>query len=372
MNKIQAISLALLAHAVVACGSNPADEPKDSSQKPAAFAQSLAVGSVADRVRSVSRVRSARGELQPLKEEPAAEALSAIRSAVKGGGKLSVPMRVYELAPVVTGAEKSRGLSLGVGALEEASDTTKLPSAHLLRSKAAPGYLMRTDDRSGFEALIDQTRFHSGAHPGKDLGDAFYATKARGYARGASRAASSSSSYLYRIRRFMDASGTVGQAPTTQLSQVAVSFNDAIDDIPVIGPGSKFSVHMTPAGDVVGHVDSTRATKVTPFAELALASLSDPDQAQAEVESRLAARGVNLAKFDLKRQEFGYFRGGRHDVQTLLAPHYLFVYEPKAGITAKRLVELIPAVSDASLRARIEREHSANHQHASDAVTHKQ
>jgi hypothetical protein len=53
----------------------------------------------------------------------------------------------------------------------------------------------------------------------------------------------------------------------------------------------------------------------------------------------------------LLREELGYMLKGRNSAQSVAAPHYAFIYEPAPGITSKRLVEVVPAVTDPALLA---------------------
>jgi len=155
---------------------------------------------------------------------------------------------------------------------------------------------------------------------------------------------------------------------------VAVIVSQSIDGIPVIGPGAKYAVQMNPTGEVVGSLDSMRASDPVPMMPLELEDLIDPDSARQEVEATLASRGVDVANLRLRRSAFGYYCGDRDYVQALLVPYYIFTYDrtvqlgggpPSSGIGAE---EIIPAVADVDLRARLEAERASNYPTLDDDI----
>lgn len=355
---MRARSLAAIAIASIlaACSS---DAPEESPSDPTATSSAAAlVASQGQSVGTVARLQAAAGLDKALREEPAAQAHAAVRAVFESRSRFSSPLKVYKLETAEIVGHTERARLLGLGLVQEITSAGSQAGRRGFQSQAG-SRVLQTDEASGFEALIDRARFHKNSAGGKDLGDVSYIAKGRQYMNGAARRASLPR-YPYRVRRFMDAVAGPDLAPTPSLSQVAVSFNGSVDDIPVIGPGSKFTVHMTPSGDVVGHTDSMRPAKNV-AAELNVDALIDPAQAKSEALAALHARGVSIDNYTLRREEFGYWREGRHAKQSLLAPHYLFIFEPKEGVMGKRVVELISAVQDESLRRLLEEERRANH-----------
>lgn len=127
---------------------------------------------------------------------------------------------------------------------------------------------------------------------------------------------------------------------------MAVAYNTAIDGVAVIGPGGKAVVHMSPAGEVVGHESIVRPV-MKPIAQITGADLLEPRKARAMVEDRIKERDIPMGEYVLSRSEFGYFHLGRNSIQRVLAPYYAFVFEPKnEKIIGRNIVEIVPAVTD--------------------------
>jgi hypothetical protein len=73
--------------------------------------------------------------------------------------------------------------------------------------------------------------------------------------------------------------------------------------------------------------------------------LKSPDAALEEVSARFRARDVDLSNYTLVRKEFGYLQKGYRHIEDHLAPAYAFGWDPKEGVTSKRLVEVTWAVT---------------------------
>jgi hypothetical protein len=89
-------------------------------------------------------------------------------------------------------------------------------------------------------------------------------------------------------------------------------------------------VHLTVDGRVVSHESSVRPV-ARREAVVGGDALLSPEEARASVEERLRGVGIDPARYTLARREFGYLRLGRSSVQSLVAPHYAFVYKPRPG-----------------------------------------
>lgn len=212
---------------------------------------------------------------------------------------------------------------------------------------------------NGAELLIDRKRFHAGKgiDPGKVSPDKFYVEHSGSYLKkNLAQNTADVRLYNYKIRHYMDALAKEGATPSITVSQVAVAYNTAVDGLAVIGPGSKISIHMSPAGEVVSHETTVRRT-AKKIAELSAKDLLAPEEGRKTVEGRLRERGISLENYTLSRAEFGYYRRGRNSVQEVLAPYYAYFYMPKPDLQyARKLVEVVPAVSNNKVLAIISKD----------------
>jgi hypothetical protein len=147
--------------------------------------------------------------------------------------------------------------------------------------------------------------------------------------------------YSYKMREYKNSGGTLDRIDYERTYQVAISYNQHIDNLPVIGSGGKIAVHMTNDGQLVSVEHSVR--DIQRVEEVIDGDdLLSPDDARAIALSRLQARGVT--GYTLSDEQFGYLQRGRSSAQDYLIPHYAFFFEPSgADGSSKRMVEVVPA-----------------------------
>jgi hypothetical protein len=143
------------------------------------------------------------------------------------------------------------------------------------------------------------------------------------------------------MREYKNSGGTLDRIDYERTYQVAISYNQHIDNLPVIGSGGKIAVHMTNDGQLVSVEHSVR--DIQRVEEVIDGDdLLSPDDARAIALSRLQARGVT--GYTLSDEQFGYLQRGRSSAQDYLIPHYAFFFEPSgADGSSKRMVEVVPA-----------------------------
>jgi hypothetical protein len=287
----------------------------------------------------------------------AARAFESIQARQRGTLRaVPLTLAIYELeAPMAANARAE------LRAQREFGFDSLRPTLEVDRRAASIGnntFTMNT--ASGAERFVDVARFHRGTDTTPELAEDVMLRRASEYVDRIGLAASDGRStlYPYKIRRYhtmvqgVDSANQVIGEPEDHIDQVAVAFAQEIDGLPVIGPGGKIAVHLTPSGDVVSYEASIRYT-VRATRTLVDTDLLSADRAEADVRRRLIDRGIDLTQFTLTRTEFGYLRLGRSSIQTVLVPHYAFAFEPAAGTINRRLVETIPAVSDPDTLARL-------------------
>jgi hypothetical protein len=331
-----------IACSIMACGqADPSDGPADEASSSPAAAPAALRRETLGKVFHVSDLRRTVGEAALLDDSAATSCFDTVRDAFGRGAGEDLAFGVYDLADVGDVNERltSRAAELGLIA------AAQIPST-------AGGYLaveegdleLRVNMDSGSELFVNRARFHKGDDAKRLLSEEEYVSRAFNHVAKAVPSARAQQPYAYKLRRYMNASAQGEGAPTTEAAyQVAVAFNTTVDDLPIIGAGGKVAVHMSPDGEVISHESSVRAVSSL-RAVVRGADLLPPDAARGLVEKRVAERGVNLANYTLARSEFGYYRLGRSSVQTIVAPHYAFVYMPKEGTIGKKLLETIPAV----------------------------
>jgi len=297
----------------------------------------------------------------PLKDSLATETAASVRAAFSRGAQARLSFGVYDLLEPVAvraGTVAARAAALGLKGVEDPA-----PDNHRLGFSA--GELRLTvNENSGSEFFADTARLHRGAGVPLErlLSDADYFAKGRAHVDRAFPAEGAQASlYPYKIRKYLNANAAAdGPVQSEAVYQIAVAFNSMVDGLPVIGPGSKVVVHLTPDGEVIGHEANLRAVKGR-RATLSGADLLSPDEAKAIAEKRMKGRGIELEEYRLAREELGYFRRGRNAVQGLLAPHYAYVYEPvSTSVTGRKVVELIPAIRSGPMLAAVEADESAD------------
>jgi len=331
-----------IACSVAACGqADLSDGSADEASSSPAAAQAELRREALGKVFHVSDLRLAAGETALLDDTAATRCFDTVRDAFGRGANEDLAFGIYDLEKVGDANERlqSRAAALGLAA------AAQLPST-------AGGYLavgegdleLRVNMDSGSELFVNHAKFHKGEDAKRLLSEKEYVSSAFNHVTGAIPSVRAQQPYAYKLRRYMNASAQGEGAPSTVAAyQIAVAFNTTVDDLPIIGPGGKVAVHMSPDGEVISHESSVRAVSSL-RAVVRGADLLPPDAAQRLVEERITKRGVDLSDYTLARSEFGYYRLGRSSVQTVDAPHYAFVYSPKEGTIGKKLLETIPAV----------------------------
>lgn len=159
--------------------------------------------------------------------------------------------------------------------------------------------------------------------------------------------------YAYKYWRYVNEFGKFFDRKMTKtVYQTAVALNSSIDGVPVIGSGCKVAVHMSVDGEIVGYEDTTRQTGAVRATVKGTEMLS-PERAKAVAERRLESRGIDLAHFDLIREEFGYYCKSRNSVQSVISPYYAYFFQPKTKHGSKVLLELVPASTNLKIKKMI-------------------
>jgi hypothetical protein len=366
-----------LAFAALGCSSGNADSTQSKGLAAKVTSNSAAGVGV------VSRIRGERGRTGLLRDDATNQAHAYLVDAFAKNVGLDGTLGVYQLEPVgdPLAQNQARATDLGV------QGTTGIAHRGELLQGEVPSVKnpflvtrggtreIRVNGLTGAERYVDRSIFHREVESPNSLPDADYVGFAlqhlEGVVSNGGRTLDLASLHPYKIRRYMNAVAENAQAPTGEIYQkaaptvgtyqVAVAFNTAIDDVPVIGPGSKVAVHMTVDGKLAAYESSLRSVK-SKIGDVAVSSLVPPAQGRGEVEARLAARGIDISKFRLVQSQFGYLRRGRGSVQEVVAPHYAFLYEPLEGVVGKKLYETVPAVSDPSLRSAIDKDEATDQQ----------
>lgn len=196
---------------------------------------------------------------------------------------------------------------------------------------------------SGYERYVDKALFHKGDGSAPLASKADYVAKAWAYVGATRRVDPTVELYPYKYRKYMNGESAQPGVVTTSAYQHAVAFNQTIDDLPVIGSGSKVVVHMTGSGQVVSYTDNTRGVGE----HIKTVKLKDTADALSDARAQLAARGGQPDRYIVSRSEFGYLRRGRGSAQRYLIPHYAFVFAPaNAAFGSKKTVEVVPATDD--------------------------
>jgi hypothetical protein len=297
------------------------------------------------------------GPVEPLDEDSlATQAYERVQAAFSAKQARSLRLGAYSLQPVGDAGLKVKERARALG-LEKGSEVRNEHGAALVEGSRQ----VSVDAVSGAERYVDTARFHTGKGVSalpmeKDA----YISRARSHMQRAMPEVAARNLRSYRLRQYMNESaGPMGERPGATVYQVAVAFHETLDGLPVIGPGGKVAVHMTPAGEVISH-ESTARAPARRVAEVSGEKLLAPEEARKQVEARLATQGVRMADYRLSRAELGYLRLGRNSTQSLLVPHYAYVYEPASQeILGKKRVEVIPAVTDPALLQQLRQDEEA-------------
>lgn len=347
MKKLRNVSVAILLLSVAACNAAPPEPESRPAPPPSTSAQAQALGAPnTTGLVHVSELQRASGPTALLGDDPAAANIDRLRAMVGDGSVRALALGVYFLAtppdPQATAKRRASELRLA------GSPSTKPPYASVT-ADAADGWALRINGESGAEWFVWRGQFHAGHGEPSRLTDLNYVQSASAWLTSALATPTRGVQlYPYKVRHFMNAeadeTGPIGAA---RMYQVGIAFNSAVDDLPVLGAGGKVAVHMRTDGTVVEH-----ETVLRPISTLAVLVTGDeivgPDAALATVEASLRARSIDPSQYRLARTEFGYLTRGRDGVEGVIAPHYGFVYLPVPGASAKKLVEFVPAFTNAS------------------------
>jgi hypothetical protein len=309
-----------------------------------------------------------------LGDAPAMRAYELLDRKFKTAVTKDLQFSIYELEPVgdASTMARARADALGVvGPVENEQPTIEDPLVTITEGDTT----LSIDSVSGTERLIMNDLFHaSPGVPRKKLrADPEYVDSAQLHLRKVLPPRSAQlldpnirddsarlrqTVYPYKLRRFLNAVTVINDPASGQPSmrqdteeayQVAVAFNIMLGGLPVIGPGSKASVHLTPTGQPIFHEISIRPVK-SRRATVRAEDIFAPGEAQAILETDLRARGNDPSLYILRRKEFGYFRNTHRSVQNIVAPYYGYVYDPGPTIPeAKRIVEVVLAIKNPRL-----------------------
>jgi hypothetical protein len=290
----------------------------------------------------------------PQKDAPAANAFTSLKALASQNALASVSLGVYSLTSATQVSDRvgARATVLGLPAKPSIVHDDLM---HLSTVKNG-NWALTLNDLSEGEEYVDTSRNHLG-NPVLEASlssDDQYVGIARDYAtRTFAAAFTALSPYTYRVRKYFDAHSSGKGTQVDGVYQLAVAFNSTIDGLPIIGPGGKVAVDMTTDGTVVRHESLLRHPGPLVHVISGAGDLVTPQAAEAAVEARLDARGIDRTKFQISRREFGYFMYGRKSIQTVLVPYYGFFFEPVPGTSSKILVEVEPATNEPQVLATI-------------------
>ncbi|MCX4247792.1 hypothetical protein [Paraliomyxa miuraensis] len=291
----------------------------------------------------------------PLGDAPAQLAFEAMADAFADGSVANIELAVYRLEPV---GNADQTLHQRTDELSDLLDRAATRPGHDQESTwtMLGASELRIDRNSGTERFLDWDRFHHGDPIAGPLADAHYWSVAGDYLEDALLTPTEGIDlYPYKIRHYWNAVAEQGRTATEEMYQVAVAFNATIDGMPVIGSGSKVSIHLALDGTIIGHELSTRRVGDA-ITTIGGDDLLHPEAAHEAIARRLTERGVDMAQYRWTRAELGYLRLGRSSVQDIVAPHYAFVAEPLEGVVGKKLLEVIPATTRPDVLALLERD----------------
>ncbi|WNG44033.1 hypothetical protein F0U60_07940 [Archangium minus] len=299
----------------------------------------------------------------------AVQAYERVRQAHAARQAQSVRLAVYSLQPVddvVAQVDaRARTVGLEMGAARKSGHELMVEAGHRVLS---------IDARSGTERYVDRSRFHSGRSVATlPLARADYIARAREHVQRALPEVATRNMRAYKFRQYVNESaGPNGERTGPQVYQVAVAFQEMVGDLPVIGSGGKVAVHLTPNGEIIAHESAARGVGRR-LADLSGSEVLDPEVARRQAEERLAARGVRLENYRLVRAELGYLRHGRHSPQSVMAPHYAYLYEPLSpAVGGRKVVEVVPAVTNPEVLAQLRQDAQAEAQRKAERMAYAQ
>jgi hypothetical protein len=338
--------LALLAFSCADAGIDDQNEDASEAEVGEAASEATAAVSLGGLIR-VSEIASYRGEREALGDEPALLNYQRLEELFEKGPPANMALGVYTLQPVPNASSTAlaRGAAFGV------ASTTLLPALGYRGVQLDDGTRrVVVNAQSGAVLAVMSELFHAGPGSTNVLPDVSYATTAFDYAK--SNVYSGSATlrpYVYRVRHYMDEEVDEAGVTTTRTSQITVALNLSVDDLPIIGGGSKIAVHLTPEGALIGYESTVREVALRKVV-IGGSEIVPPLEARDQVEAELDAGGTKLSAYELVRAEFGYLRLGRSSVQAALVPHYAFVYRPLANDvgTSKLIARTVPATTNAT------------------------
>jgi hypothetical protein len=133
--------------------------------------------------------------------------------------------------------------------------------------------------------------------------------------------------YKRKLGIVKSASNDNPQAVTESVFEVAVGFTSELDGWPVIGPGGKAYIHMLPDGTPTAQ-KVYRKIPTDVVATLDEKDIKTPDEALAEAIKR---DHIQLDRLKMVRKAFGYFYWGKNSIQNIIAPYYVFFFQPADG-----------------------------------------
>ncbi len=349
------IGAALIGASMAACDAAPPTNPTPLADEPVVTAGTETTVELG----AMPRVSELRREIGPdalIRDRAAATTYEALEGIFARGDQGALALGVYDLDPVPEPQARLAVRAERLG-LQAAAAVPSASGNHLVLRDGSRELRVNLD--SGSELLVDRARFHNGTVADTVLDEARYVEIARERMQRALPDALDRDAHAYKIRRYMNGVIDVDSVePQEGVYQVAVAFNTTVDDLPVIGAGGKVAIHMTPAGEVISHESSVRG--VAGLVDVVGGDeLLSPDEALATAEGALKVAGAELDRFEVARSEFGYYRAGRSSVQSVIAPHYAFRFEPVEGVQEKARVELVPAVASGPVLERVEADRRA-------------
>ncbi len=121
---------------------------------------------------------------------------------------------------------------------------------------------------------------------------------------------------------------------------IGIAFASIIDDWPVIGPGGKVYIHLSPDGSLL----ATKTFRKVPGEILGTLTENDIKTADEALQELVTNKLYNLDEYQITRAEFGYFYWGKNSIQNILSPYYVFFFAPADSQYTTEVVEIVSAV----------------------------
>ncbi|MBQ9816119.1 MAG: hypothetical protein IJM59_01450 [Proteobacteria bacterium] len=148
--------------------------------------------------------------------------------------------------------------------------------------------------------------------------------------------------YPYKRKFGVNGSASIDKPEeiTETIYEIGVSFASTLDGWPVIGPGGKIYVHLSPDGKIL----ATKLYRKSPNKLITKLHASDIKTADEALKELVDNREYDLEDYQITRAEFGYFYWGKNSVQNILSPHYVFFLAPADSRYTTEVVEIVSAV----------------------------